>query len=150
MKPNRLLTACLAWTAIWLGAGLPANAKGVTLIQQSSGTIKTYAGVNMALKGQTLVLRTADRKGTLTIVTGACSFAKSIQRCLPYSVVLTQYGKARKIAISYGSVFLNVTNEARNLPLSSEMLAPHTVLVLFKTLHGTYVTSKGTLDEVKP
>jgi hypothetical protein len=40
-------------------------------------------------------------------------------------------------------------NSPGRLPLSSEMLAPRTVLVLLKTAHGTYVTVKGTLDEVK-
>jgi hypothetical protein len=104
----------------------------------------------MALAGQTLTLRTADGKGVLRIVTGACSFEKSVERCLPYSVTLTQGGNNHKIAISYGTVFLNLTNAAHQLPLSSDMLAPKTVLVLFKTAHGTYVTVKGRLDEAKP
>jgi|GEM_PF-1397828 hypothetical protein len=142
--------ACLAGWAVWLAPGSPASAKGVTLIQERNGTVKTYGNVNIALDRQTLTLRTADGKGILKIVTGACSFDNSVQRCLPYSVILTQNGKTHPIAIDYGSVFLNMTNEAHHLPLSSDMLAPRTVLVLFKTAHGTYVTSKGTVDEVKP
>jgi hypothetical protein len=142
--------ACLAGWAVWLAAGLPASAKGVTLIAERSGKAKTYSNVNIALDRQTLTLRTADGKGILKIVTGACSFDNSVQRCLPYSVMLTQNGKTHPIAIDYGSVFLNLTNEAHHLPLSSDMLAPRTILVLFKTAHGTYVTSKGTVDEVKP
>jgi hypothetical protein len=142
--------ACLAGWAVWLAAGSPACAKGVTLIQQRNGTAKTYSNVNIALDRQTLTLRTADGNGILKIVTGACSFDSSVQRCLPYSVMLTQNGKTHPIAIDYGSVFLNLSNEAHHLPLSSDMLAPRTVLVLFKTAHGTYVTSKGTVDEVKP
>lgn len=133
----------------WLAAGAPASAKGVTLIQESNGTVKTYSDVYIALTGQMLTLHSPDQKGTLTISTGACSFDKSVERCLPYSVTLTQGGKTHKIAISHGTVFLNITNEARHLPLSSDMLAPRTVLVLFMTAHGTYVTVKGTLDEVK-
>jgi hypothetical protein len=144
-----LAIASLALAAAWLVPGPPASAKGVTLIQQANGTVKTYSNVYMAVAGQMLTLRSSDRKGTLTIATGACSFDKNVQRCLPYSVTLTQGGKTHKIALSYGTVFLNLTNEAHYLPRSSEMLAPRTVLVLFKTAHGTYVTIKGTLDEVK-
>ncbi len=140
---------CLALAAGWLAAEVPASARGVTLIQESNGTVKTYSGVYMALAGEMLTLRSPDNKGTLSILTGACSFDKSVERCLPYSVTLTQGGKTHKIAISQGTVFLNITNEAHHLPLSSDMLAPRTVLVLFKTAHGTYVTVKGTLDEVK-
>ncbi len=142
--------ACVAGWATWLAAGSPASAKGVTLIQERNGTVKTYSDVSIALNRQTLTLRTADGKGILTIVTGACSFDNNVQRCLPYSAELTQNGRTHPIAIDYGSVFLNMTSEAHHLPLSSDILAPRTVLVLFKTAHGTYVTSKGTLDEVKP
>jgi hypothetical protein len=148
-KRSVLATTCLALAAAWLGAGPPASARGVTLIQESNGTVKTYSDVYLVLAGQMLTLHSPDKKGTLRILTGACSFDKSVERCLPYSVTLTQGGKTRKIAISHGTVFLNLTNEARQLPLSSDVLAPRTVLVLFKTAHGTYVTVKGTLDEVK-
>ena len=143
------VVACLALGAAWLSASVPASARGVTLIQESTGTVKTYSNVYMAVAGQTLTLRSSDGKGTLRIATGACSFDKNVQRCLPYSVTLTQAGKAHKIALSYGTVFFNLANQAHHLPHSSEMLAPRTVLVLFKTAHGTYVTAKGTLDEVK-
>lgn len=152
MKPPKrrvVAITCLGLAAAWLASGLPASARGVTLIQESNGTVKTYSDVYMALDGQMLMLHSPDKKGTLRIFTGACSFDKSVERCLPYAVTLTQGGKTRKIAISHGTVFLNATNEARHLPLSSDMLAPRTVLVLFKTVHGTYVTVKGTLDEVK-
>jgi hypothetical protein len=148
-KRSVLAITCLALAAAWLSAGTPASARGVTLIQESNGTVKTYSDVYMTLAGQMLTLRTPDKKGTLRILTGACSFDKSVERCLPYSVTLTQGGKMHKIAISHGTVFLNVTNESHYLALSSDMLAPRTVLVLFKTAHGTYVTVKGTLDEVK-
>lgn len=147
-KGSVLAVACLALAAAWLAAGLPASARGVTLIQESNGTVKTYSNVYMAVAGQTLTLRTSDGKGTLRIATGACSFDKNVQRCLPYSVTLTQSGKTHKIALSYGTVFLNLTSQAHQLPRSSDMLAPRTVLVLLKTAHGTYVTAKGTLDEV--
>jgi hypothetical protein len=124
------------------------SANGVTLIQQADGSVQTYVDVSIRMVGQTLWLRSADRKGVLRIVTGACSFTGSIERCLPYAVTLIQDGKNRHIAILHGTVFLNLSNSAQRLPLSSEELAPRTLLALWRTVRGTYVTIKGKLDEV--
>lgn len=99
-KRSVLAITCLALAAASLTAGPPASARGVTLIQESNGTVKTYSDVYMALGGQMLTLRSPDKRGTLRILTGACSFDKSVERCLPYSVTLTQGGKTHKIAIS--------------------------------------------------
>ena len=128
----------------------PASAKGVTLIERADGSVHTYVDVNIRLSGQTLWLRSADRKGVLKIVNGACSFMGAVQRCLPYAVALIQDGKTRPIAISHGTVFLNLSSTAQRLPLSSEQLAPRTILALWRTVRGTYVTIKGNLDEVDP
>ena len=127
-----------------------ASAKGVTLVQQADGSVHTYIDVNIRLSGQTLWLRSADRKGVLKIGNGACSFIGAIQRCLPYAVGLIQDGKTRQIAILHGTVFLNLSNTAQHLPRSSEVLAPRTILALWRTVRGTYVTIKGTIDEVAP
>jgi hypothetical protein len=135
--------------ALAIATASAANAKGVALVQQSDGTVRTYSNVDMRMAGQTLTLRSADRKGMLRIASGACSFIQDVERCLPYAVTLTQNGKTHQIVISHGTIFLNLTNTAHHLPLSSDMLAPRTVLVLLKTAHGTYITAKGTLDEVK-
>jgi len=128
----------------------PASAKGVTLIQRADGSVRTYVDVNIRLSGQTLWLRSADQKGVLKIVNGACSFIGAIQRCLPYAVALIQDGKTRQIAILHGTVFLNLSTAAQHLPRSSEELAPRTILALWRTVRGTYVTIKGTIDEVAP
>jgi hypothetical protein len=128
----------------------PASAKGVTLIERADGSVHTYVDVNIRLSGQTLWLRSADRKGVLKIVNGACSFMGAVQRCLPYAVALIQDGKTRQIAISHGTVFLNLSNTAQRLTNSSEQLAPRTILALWRTVRGTYVTIKGRLDEVDP
>jgi len=128
----------------------PASAKGVTLIERADGSVHTYVDVNIRLSGQTLWLRSADRKGVLKIVNGACSFMGAVQRCLPYAVALIQDGKTRQIAISHGTVFLNLSNAAQRLTNSSEELAPRTILALWRTVRGTYVTIKGKLDEVDP
>lgn len=126
-----------------------ASATGVTLVQQADGSVRTYVDVSIRLSGQTLRLRSADRKGELRIVNGACSFIGAIQRCLPYAVALIQDGRTRQIAILHGTVFLNLSNTAQHLPRSSEELAPRTILALWRTVRGTYVTIKGKLDEVR-
>jgi hypothetical protein len=149
LRKERLATVAALVVGLWFGAGVVSDARGVTLIQQSNGTVKTYSNVYIVLRGQVLTLRSADNASVLRIMTGACSFAKNVQRCLPYSAFLTHGGKTRAIAISYGTVYLNLASEPNALPSSSEMLAPRTVLVLLKTARGTYVTVKGSIDEVK-
>jgi hypothetical protein len=126
-----------------------ASAKGVTLIQQADGSVRTYVDVSIRMVGQTLWLQTADKKGTLKIVNGACSFTGAIERCLPYSVTLIQNGNDRRIAILHGTVYLNLSGVAQSIPMSSQELAPRTILALWRTVRGTYVTIKGTLDEVR-
>lgn len=146
-RPIRpLLYASIA--ALAIATISAASAKGVTLIQRADGSVRTYLDVDIRLSGQTLWLRSADQMGVLKIVNGACSFVGAIQRCLPYAVALIQDGKTRPIAISHGTVFLNLSNTAQRLTNSSEQLAPRTILALWRTVRGTYVTIKGKLDEV--
>ncbi len=146
IRPNaHALCAALAIATI-----STASAKGVTLVQQADGSVQTYVDVNIRMVGQTLWLQTADRKGVLKIVNGACSFTGAIERCLPYAVTLIQNGKNRRIAILHGTVFVNLSNNAERMPLSSQELAPRTILALWHTVRGTYVTIKGSLDEVRP
>jgi hypothetical protein len=137
------------YAAIAIATISTASAKGVTLVQQADGSVQTYVDVNIRMVGQTLWLQTADKKGVLKIVDGACSFTGSIERCLPYAVTLIQNGKSRRIAILHGTVFLNLSSGAQRMPLSSQELAPRTILALWRTVRGTYVTIKGTLDEVR-
>jgi hypothetical protein len=140
--------ACVIFAALALATISTASAKGVTLVQQADGSVKTYVDVNIRMVGQTLWIQTADKKGVLKIVNGACSFTRAIERCLPYAVTLIQDGKSRQIAILHGTVFLNLTNTAQRMSLSSDELAPRTILALWHTVRGTYVTIKGKLDEV--
>jgi|SRR5580692_3223792 hypothetical protein len=149
MRPMRPQVYALI-AALAMATTSAASAKGVTLVQQADGSVHTYIDVNIRLSGQTLWLRSADRKGVLKIGNGACSFIGAIQRCLPYAVALIQDGKTRQIAILHGTVFLNLSNTAQHLPRSSEELAPRTILALWRTVRGTYVTIKGALDEVAP
>jgi len=150
LRNSSKLATCALVAAFAVALGSTANATGVTLIQQADGSVRTYLDVNVQLTGQTLRLQSADKKGVLKVVNGACSFIGSIEHCLPYAVTLTQDGKTRQIAILHGSVFLNLTHASQRMPASSEELAPRTVLALWRTVRGTYVTIKGTIDEVQP
>ncbi len=147
-RSNRLY-AFAAFIAFAMATISTASAKGVTLVQQADGSVQTYLDVTINMVGQTLWLQTADKKGVLKIVNGACSFAGAIERCLPYAVTLIQNGSSRRIAILHGEVYLNLSADAQRMAMSSQELAPHTILALWRTVRGTYVTIKGTLDEVR-
>jgi hypothetical protein len=153
MRPFRgaqtLLRGCLA--ALFVASGVaPAGAQGVTLVRQIDGSVQQYQDVRMSLKGATLWIVSADHKGALEIVNGACSFAGELQRCFPYTVVLHQHGRTHSITVDRGTVYLNLTAVAQRLHHSSRMLAPRNVLIAFHTSHGTNVSVQGRLDEVNP
>jgi len=150
MFGGRLAAATCVMLAAFLVQRGGANAEGTTRIQQSDGTIHTYNDVRIRLTGQTLWIHSGDRKGVLEVTTGACSFVRDLQRCLPFMATLRQHGKTHQIALEHGTVFMNLTDAVQHLSRSSEGLGPHQVLVLLHTMHGTYVSVKGTLDEVRP
>ena len=139
----------LAALAAFVSATGAAGAEGITRVQQSDGATQVYRNVNIRLAGQTLWLRSPDRKGVLEVASGACSFAGEVQRCLPFTTTLRQHGKTHQIELELGTVYINLSDTARNLPHSSERLGPRGVLVLLHTIRGTIVSVKGTLDEVK-
>jgi hypothetical protein len=138
--------AVLAALSLATGA---ANAQGETRVQQSDGSTQVYRHVDIRLSGQTLWLRSPDRKGVLEVASGACSFAGGIQRCLPFATTLHQHGQTHEIALERGTVYLNLTDTEYYVPHSSERLGPHHVLVLLHTARGTIISVKGTLDVVK-
>lgn len=132
-----------------LGAtAAPSAASGLTRIQQSDGTVQTYPDAHLRLRGNTLWITSADKRGVLEVVNGACSYAGELQRCLTGAVTLHQHGLTHAIAIEHGTVYLNLTPDAQTLPHSGDQLAPHDVLVAFRTQRGTFVSVRGTLDEV--
>lgn len=130
-------------------ARVPVGAEGVTRVQQSDGTVQTYDRVNIRLAGETLWLRSPDHQGVLEVTSGACSFVGRLQRCLPFVTTLHQHGATHQIALERGAVYMNLTAASHRLPHSSQHLGAHAILVLLHTAHGTYVSVKGTLDNVK-
>lgn len=134
-------------TLLVLATGRWADAEGITRVQQSDGSVQVYRDVRMRFVGETLWITTADRHGVLEIANGACSFARALQRCLPYAMTLHQHGSVHPIAIDRGTVYLNPTDAPHRLPHSSDRLAPRDVLVALRTARGTYVSVRGTLDK---
>jgi hypothetical protein len=135
--------------AIATSCALPANAQGTVRVQHKSGPVNTYYHVRIRLADETLWLTSADRRGTLKIASGACSFERNLRRCLPYAVTLYQNGTTRRIAITSGTVYINPTNQPRHFARSSQMVPAHAVVVFFETERGTYVTVRGSLDRVE-
>jgi len=137
------LVACVAFPS------LPAQAKATVQIQQSDGSSQTYDDVSVKLvKNQALHLTTADGKGTLIINKAACSYIGEIQRCLPYSASLDQGGSTKPIDFKDGTAYANMTDQNQTLPLSSQQLPPRGIVMLLKTKIGTFISVKGTIDEV--
>ncbi len=149
MFKRRLAPGIYAALAVFALATLATNAQGVTRVQQSDGSTQIYRQVDMRLAGQTLWLRSPDRKGVLEVAGGACSFAGAVQRCLPVTATLHQRGQTHEIALKRGTLYLNLTDTEVRVPHSSERLGPHHVLVLLHTERGTIISVKGTLDTIK-
>ena len=139
--------AGLGFILIFVATGVRAGATGVTRIQQSDGTVQVYNDARLTLVGKTLRIRSADHRGVLEVVNGACSYAGELQRCLTNGVTLRQHGAVHAISVVHGTVYLNLTPSAQQLPHSGEQLAPQNVLVAFRTAHGTFVSVRGSLDE---
>lgn len=142
------LTALLAVLTLFALHTATARATGTLQINDSDGDRNTYTGVTVNVFSGSLFVTSADGKGTLVVNRAACSYQGKIIVCLPTSVILVQKGTSNALALTIGTVYLNYTGEAQPLTLSSEKLPAHAVLLSFRTASGTYVTLRGTLDQV--
>lgn len=127
----------------------PVCAEGVTRIQQIDGKREVYRHVTIQMRGQTLFLRSSDRKGVLEVTSGACTYLAGLKRCLPYRTVYYDRGKAHTVVLERGTVYTNVTDGPVQLPHSADRLGPHDVLVLLHTMRGTYLSVTGSVDQIK-
>jgi hypothetical protein len=151
MSNQKMAIVALALGALLAGLALgsPAWANGLVKVQQSDGSVREYPQTAMRWNGQTLWLHSADGKGVLEITTAACSDANNLVRCLPYAITLHQAGAKRPIAVQRGTIYMNFSSEGHHVPYSSELLRAHHLLVAIRTKHGTYITVRGDVDEVK-
>jgi len=148
LKRHKTLTIIAILAAILL-VGDAAGAEGMASIQQSDGSSRTYKHVHMHLVGRTLYLHSPDRRDMLEIMTSACSFADSLERCLPYLTTLHRPGSTHVIALERGVVYVNTSATVAHLPHSSQGLGPNDVLVHLHTVRGTLITAQGRLDAAK-
>ncbi len=125
---------------------IAANANGHVTVLQFDGSSQTYERVRMKLVGLTLFLTSPNRKDVLEIVTDACSYPAGVERCLAYRTTLRRGGRPHTIPLDRGDVFVNATSVAEHLPHSSEIIAPHHIIVDLHTVRGTYIAAFGTLD----
>jgi hypothetical protein len=142
------LAALAAAIACVVVVATVARATGTLQINHKDGSVNTYEGVTINVFSGSLFLTTADGKGTLVVNRSACSYQAKLIVCLPNSVILVQKGKSNALALTTGTVYLNYTDDAQPLTLTSAKLPPHTAMVSFSTSSGTYVNLLGTLDQV--
>ena len=147
MISHRVAACIHATLAAVLFATGAARADGTAHIQQSDGSLRVYHHVRIVLTRWTLWIRTADRHGVLEIESAGCSFEGELQRCLPFRMTLHQGGHSHPIALEHGTIYMNFTDSAHPLPII-DRLGPNEVLVLLRTIRGTYVSARGTLDDV--
>lgn len=134
--------------ALALTLAVPARAEGTVRVQQTSGAVQNYDNVKIQILHQTLNVTTADGKGTLIIYRAACSYQGEIMACLPTGVTLVQGGDVSAIKIVSGTVYVNMTDDAQALPLSTMHVPAHGVVMALQTHVGTYITMNGTIDKV--
>jgi hypothetical protein len=152
----RQLTARLV-IALSLGCALgamiaaaPAGAAGTLRVQQSDGKVNIYPDVVIRLiSHKAMTITSADGKGVVKIDQAACSYAGQLRSCLLYHMEWIQSGQLHPIDLVRGTIYVNLTAQKQQLPLSSTQLPPNGVLLAFLTKKGTDVSMTGTIDEVK-
>jgi hypothetical protein len=140
--------AALAFVAAFaFGAGA-AHAAGTIVIRQITGNVDTYNDVSIKIIHNALFLTSADGKGTLVINRAACSYQGNLLVCFPTSATLVQAGKTSALDLKTGTLYLNLTDSAEQLVLSTKKVPAHSILFSFTTKRGTYINLNGRIDKV--
>jgi hypothetical protein len=141
--------AASAW-ALMLGAGaVAADAKGTLQVTHADGSVETFHDVSIKVDThKALTITSADGEGVIVIDKAACDYTGDIQKCLPYSMTLTDHGNSHQLDFQRGTIYANLTSEKQQLPLSSTQLPPNGVSFVVQTKRGTYFTLNGVADVV--
>lgn len=142
MRTKTILAALI----LFFGALAPTLAEGTLRSQESTGTVRLYPNVTIKVVHQTLRITSHDGKGTLVINQAACAYDGALERCTPQKVTLVQGGVTKMIDLKNGTIYVNPTEQTQQMPLSSQQLPAHGILLSFNTERGTYVTMTGTVD----
>jgi hypothetical protein len=133
---------------VFLGTLAPALATGTLRKQESDGDVTVYNNVSIKVVHRTLRVTSADGKGTLVINQAACSYVDQIQRCYPLKISLEQGGVTQPLDLKNGTIYVNTTDQAQQMPFSSQQLPPKGILLSINTKIGTYVTMTGKVDGI--
>lgn len=118
------------------------------MIRQINGSLETYNNVSVAIIHKNLFVTTRDGKGTLVVHKAACSYQGQIMVCFPTSITLVQGGESVPLDLRNGTIYLNLTDAARQLVLSTTKMPAQSMLLSFTTKRGTYVSVSGRIDKV--
>jgi len=140
-----LVVALLASFAVTPISGV---AKGTATIVQRDGHIDVYNDVTINVIHGTLYITSEDAKGTVAIRRAACSYQGKLMVCLLTKATLIQDGEVSLLDFERGTCYVNSTDDYQPLVASSTKVAPHSILLTFKTSRGTYLTLDGRIDKV--
>jgi hypothetical protein len=136
----------LLWGMAFVATPITALARGTALVQHSNGKERLYQVSITVIDHRAVRIKTADGRGVLEVGKAGCSYVGDLERCLPYRITLEQFGSTRAIEVSRGIEYLNRTGGKLALPLSSDQVPPHGMLLFIVTMQGTHITVRGTVD----
>jgi hypothetical protein len=128
---------------------IAAAAKGTITIVHSDGDTDVYKDVEIKVVHGALYMTSADAKGTIVIHDAACSYQGKLKVCLLTSAALIQDGETTPLDFKRGTCYVNSTDDYQPLVLSTTKVAPHSIMLTFKTDKGTLVTLNGRIDMVE-
>lgn len=143
-----LAAASLAFAVCCSVSAAPAGAAGTVLIRQADGATNVYHDVSIRLIHNVLYMTSADGRGTLVISRAACAYQGMLLVCFAAGATLVQAGKTSPLDFKHGTLYVNTTDDAQRLPLSTAKVPAHSLLLSFTTLRGTYVSLNGRVDKV--
>jgi hypothetical protein len=147
-KDRTAYAAALTLVAAFAFGANPARAGGTATIAQIDGSIEKYDSVSVAIIHKNLFVTTHDGKGTLVIQRAACAYQGELMVCFPTAVTLVQASASKPLDLRSGTIYLNLTDSAQPLALSTTKVPAQSVLLSFTTKRGTYVSVSGRIDRV--
>lgn len=136
--------------AVWLAFGTAAaQAKGTVTIVHSDGSQNVYNDAVIKIIHNALYVTSDDGDGTIVISRAACSYQDKLLVCLVTKATLVQDGSVTPLDFKSGTLYVNSTDDAQQLALSTTKIPAHSVLLSFTTDKGTYVGVSGRIDKVQ-
>jgi len=132
----------------WCLVPAAAMATGTIDIQHKGGHHEIYKDVDVRVFSGSLFLTSEDGDGTIVVTRAACSYQGRIIVCLPTLAALIQNGESNALNLKSGTIYLNYTDAPQQMSHSTSKLPADSVMLAMTTRNGTFITLRGTLDEV--